>query len=288
MARSMVNSNSLRANHYFVQKRDNLVLKPKIIYAGAQVATDCNLNDFHEHPFCEILYVSEGEGIAVINKVEYKVQKGDLVLYNAKDDHNEYAENGKMSVIFFAVTNLHLPALQENFIRPEGTFPIVPTKEECEKIEGYFLELLQETRVQPLFYETMSQALVRTIIVNILRLISFQTNEIDSDDPFIKAKEYIDKNYHEPIKLDELCDSIYISKYYLSRNFKDHMGMSPIKYIIAKRIKEAKELLVDTDLLIKEIARKVGYEDEMYFSKIFKSNEGMSPIQYRNAMIKAR
>ena len=65
--------------------------------------------------------------------------------------------------------------------------------------------------------------------------------------------------------------------------FKSQTGVSPIKYLITRRMEEAQHLLRETDLPIRAIAEKVGYDDPAYFSQIFKRTVGSSPLSYRNS-----
>lgn len=97
----------------------------------------------------------------------------------------------------------------------------------------------------------------------------------------IEIKEYIDNNYTSKITLDELAEMFYLSKYYLVRLFKNQNGITPINYLIEKRIEYAKTLLLNTQLSVKELADKCGFDDYVYFSKIFKDRTGYSPTHFR-------
>ena len=94
-------------------------------------------------------------------------------------------------------------------------------------------------------------------------------------------KDYIDKNYRQAINLDTLSEAFYISKSYISHQFKKDMGMSPIDYLIKKRIEIACYLLLNTDDTVTEVAGQVGYENPLYFSALFKKHAGVSPTEYR-------
>lgn len=59
------------------------------------------------------------------------------------------------------------------------------------------------------------------------------------------------------------------------------MGVSPIQYLINKRIAHAKHLLSTSDMPIAKIATECGYDDPVYFSQVFKRITGYSPTEYR-------
>lgn len=92
---------------------------------------------------------------------------------------------------------------------------------------------------------------------------------------------YINENYSEKITLNAIADSVGFSKYYISRLFKQHMGVTIIDYLIKVRLDKAKELLGKGDYSIKQISFMIGYSDPNYFTWSFKKYLGVSPIKYR-------
>ena len=63
------------------------------------------------------------------------------------------------------------------------------------------------------------------------------------------------------------------------------MGVTPMNYIISKRMDNARKLLINTDKKIKDISNEVGYKDIYYFTKVFKKEIGVSPSEYRKQRI---
>ena len=92
---------------------------------------------------------------------------------------------------------------------------------------------------------------------------------------------YLDEHYTETISLDFLAEEFYISKYYLAREFKKEYGTTIIRYVLAKKITHAKELLRYSNSSIEEIARLCGMDDASYFNKVFKKMEGCTASEYR-------
>lgn len=93
--------------------------------------------------------------------------------------------------------------------------------------------------------------------------------------------KYMKEHYSEKITLISIADSVGFSKYYISRLFKQHMGVTIIDYLIKVRLDKAKELLAKGDYSIKQISFMVGYSDPNYFTWSFKKYLGISPIKYR-------
>lgn len=95
------------------------------------------------------------------------------------------------------------------------------------------------------------------------------------------ARKIIDYNFDAEITIGQISDALYVDPAYLARRFVQKYGISPKEYLLEKRISQAKRLLKETTLSVKEIAVSVGYVDQLYFSRIFKRKEAVSPLEYR-------
>lgn len=81
----------------------------------------------------------------------------------------------------------------------------------------------------------------------------------------------MEQNYLDPnLTMNVLAQHLQISTVMLSVEFKNTMEISPSNYLANLRIKKAKELLRETDMLVKEISLAVGYEDDHVFNRWFK------------------
>ena len=120
-------------------------------------------------------------------------------------------------------------------------------------------------------------------MVNACRAIRDQ-KEDQSNSAVKKAMLYIQENYSRDISLDDVSSQVNISPYYFSKLFKQETGGNFIEYLTEVRLRNARELLKDSGLSIKEICAESGYSDPNYFSRIFKKYEGVTPSEFRERL----
>ena len=80
--------------------------------------------------------------------------------------------------------------------------------------------------------------------------------------------------------ISDLAELVGMSEQRLSFCFNRAYGMRPMSFLIAQRLERAAQLL-ESDMLVKDVARAVGYEDPLYFSRLFKKHYGCSPSVMR-------
>ena len=100
------------------------------------------------------------------------------------------------------------------------------------------------------------------------------------------AIHYIHQNLHENVSLKQASQMCFISPSYFSRLFNKEMGDNFSSYVANLKMDQAKELLKTTDMLIREIAQDLGFNDQSYFIKQFRENEGTTPARFRRATSK--
>ncbi|SCY85030.1 two component transcriptional regulator, AraC family [Paenibacillus polysaccharolyticus] len=111
-----------------------------------------------------------------------------------------------------------------------------------------------------------------------------ERREQQDNTPIGEALAYIETHLGEPMTMRELADSLHLNSSYFSVLFKEQVGLNFSEYLMRKRVQRAKELLVQTNLPISEIAERVGYQTDKYFIKVFKSLENISPSKYRHSV----
>lgn len=95
-----------------------------------------------------------------------------------------------------------------------------------------------------------------------------------------RAKQAIHDNYEGALDMDRLARSLGASPNVFYRSFREHTGLSPLKYLTAARLEASLRLLADPDMSVAEAAHSVGYSDEYYFSRLFKKQMRLTPTEY--------
>jgi len=107
-----------------------------------------------------------------------------------------------------------------------------------------------------------------------------RTRQVE-DAVIARCQTWIAEHYEEPNPVTALVRLSGLAERSFKRRFQKATGMSPLEYVHALRIEEAKQMLEAGDETVEAIAHEVGYEDAAFFSRLFRRKVSLSPIQYR-------
>lgn len=105
--------------------------------------------------------------------------------------------------------------------------------------------------------------------------------QLYSGDDLKKVLNYIDRNIKRGVSLDMAAAYVGMSASYFSKFFKKYMGVNFITYVTDRKIEAAKDMLLNTDRPVVNIAYDLSYSETNYFSKTFKKKVGVTPTEYR-------
>ena len=110
----------------------------------------------------------------------------------------------------------------------------------------------------------------------------------NSEPPMItRAKEFIGKNQGEALSLGQVARAVNTSTFYFCKMFKKATGLNFTDYVSRTRIERAKNLLLNPNLRVSEIAFEVGFQSLTHFNRVFKKIVGESPTEYRGEVASA-
>ena len=97
----------------------------------------------------------------------------------------------------------------------------------------------------------------------------------------MSATEYMRENFASPLTLGDIAASAHISPSYFHLIFKNSIGVTPARYLLDVRMREAQKLLINTSLPLSEIAGMCGFDSQSYFTDVFRREEGVTPGKFR-------
>ena len=95
------------------------------------------------------------------------------------------------------------------------------------------------------------------------------------------AKQYMDENFDQGITVSEAASYVFLSQGYFTRAFRDEMGISPMNYLMKKRIEKACKLLRNNEIKVSAISLQSGFSSPQRFNVAFRKQMGMTPMDYR-------
>lgn len=103
----------------------------------------------------------------------------------------------------------------------------------------------------------------------------------------LQIQSYIREHRAEKLTLSKISEATFFSPSYIEALFHKEMDTSPIHFLLELRMEDAKRLLYEGVLQVKEVADVCGFSDYNYFVRIFHQYVGMTPLQYKRQFILA-
>ena len=239
----------------------------------------------HAHNHMELFYIVGGKGQFLIEDRLYPVDASKLVIINRNVNHTEIGvKEAPLQYIVMGIEGLELPAGDDS----NGQYVILGHFDESREIYSCIKNILREMELKKPGYEDICQAYTEILTIHLMRSIELSVPEESqhsaNNRQCAAAKRYIDLHFKEALTLDNLAEQVHMNKYYLSHAFKREYGVSPMNYMITRRIEESKYLLAETDLSTSHISQLLGFSSPSYFSQVFRRAENTSPMEYRQSI----
>ncbi|MCG7338903.1 AraC family ligand binding domain-containing protein [Staphylococcus sp. ACRSN] len=227
--------------------------------------------------------VTEGEGTFKCSGIEHKLKKGDMFLLK-KDEAVEYYPSFSKPWTYY-------------WLGMSGK-QIINYLNRCQIIDNYVIVNKDTSDIKKIIQtvcelsKTIGSQNASDILImqNLYHLVyklqelfpkTFSTEiEIINED-IQHAVDFINTNYNNNIMVVDVANHVNITRSHLFKLFKKNLNCSPKDYLTYIRMYHASQLLINTNLMICEIALKVGYKDPLLFSKIFTKHFEISASKYR-------
>ncbi len=255
------------------------------------------MTSYHLHNDYEIYFLIEGKRKYTIDNKHYIIHENSLVFINRNVLHQTFAINEPQHKRF--VLNFQKSCIpSEAYYLLQLLFENGPTILKVSLHEReLFLELLKGLQNEYITDQLDSSLYVKSLLTQLLiaskRLCNQQSVPFPAaigksgtkSDMVSSMIKYIHEHYGRSLSLPKLSHKFHLSEHYLCHIFREVTGCTIIQYINVVRINEARRLLLETNIKIRDIVTKIGFSNHVHFCRVFKKEVGTSPTQFREDYI---
>lgn len=236
----------------------------------------------HWHNYFEFEIIVSGKGIHTYNNTVYEVCGGSAYMMSYYDFHALTAITDiTLYSIHFEKTLLD-EKLAELLSASFNRFHCCFDSQSAQKLINRILRLEYESESSLPYGNIMIKNIVSEIVIEMIRKST--NTELSPTPPTVrKAMAFINENFRSPLSLYTLAKELSFSPNYLGHLLKHQTGMTFNEHLNAVRLKYACNLLLRSDMSIKEIAFESGYSTLEYFMYIFKKKTGITPGEFRKS-----
>ena len=238
----------------------------------------------HLHYHVEIVYMKEGNSVAIVDGQEYKLPPDSLLVVFPNRPHTYVSDEIERYMIAIVSPNI-MPEVVRLFDCYEPKTPIIENVSEHPDLKQ-ILELMlafsskeNDGRRNDVIRRGYTAALMGLIF----KYLPTEKNNVECSRAMRMVIDYCVRNYNRELSLGLLSEELHMSKYYISHLFGKEFNMKFNDYINSLRVSAACRLLCDTGKSITEISEEVGFATARTFNRAFSKQYKLSPTEYRQA-----
>lgn len=250
------------------------------------------ISDLHYHDELEFLNIHSGRLSCRVDGVDYFAEAGEIVFVNAGIPHEtfSYDDTTRYTLVQFR---------ESQFVNTEIR-KIIKYSVKFQSWEGAPVRILHSEDLSRALEDIVTECegaarayeiLVRSHILRIIGTLYREKILYDGEEAFatdavqkiLPALTYINTNYQEDIRLENMSALLGFDRSYFCRIFKLATGATFTEYLNFVRICKAEKLLATTSDTVLDISADVGFSSVSYFNRIFKKYKNSSPGIYRSA-----
>ncbi len=260
------------------------------VYYSEAPETDLNM---HVHDCCEMFLCLSGGSTVLIDGEAYEATDGDLFVLNQFEPHKVTSTPNAIFARF--ALQIHPEYLAKNSTKETDLSQCFYARKEDmpHKITLNDKEIAEIERLFILFRtnntfgdDILKNAAVNTLLVLVNQYFQKRKKSVAQDDKkndtMHDVIQYINRHFHEDLTLEMLAKKSFVSVNQLCKLFKKQFGTTVAKYVMSKRICEAKKMLAQGKS-VSEAAASCGFSDYANFIRVFKKFVGISPGKYHKA-----
>ena len=270
----------------------------------------------HHHDSFEFTYILSGNMYQIVEGKRYYYPPGSCCLMNRHTLHTEDARSTDFYCIFFSLSKEYVKALLDqenimlfplekrrldnlifNFMKSNletahantkdflDFIPLITEDEQKDMVHHIFEEMLKTMlspyngatyHLQDLFFQLID-ILCNTRYYNVTHV----TAQSSMESMLFSRINQVLKEHNGRISTSEIAELLNYDGSYLGRIVKSFTGQSLFDYSVTFTMKEARELLINSELSVSEIMNRLDFSNRTHFYKLFKEHYGVTPLQYR-------
>ncbi|MDF2721162.1 MAG: AraC family transcriptional regulator [Paenibacillus sp.] len=224
----------------------------------------------HRHRCYELVYYIAGSGSTRLSDTEYRYEPNTYTIIPPGMPHDERRlDQTDVIWIGFNLPGGDWPKLAQGLFRDTAA-----------SILSALLSMKTELQEKQNYYAQKLNLRVSDIVFDHLRTVS-PGGSSGTNDNLLYTRTFIDENFNQKIAIEDLADIAGYSYHHYRHLFKKKFGVSPIRYLMDKRMEKARSMLRCTDLSITTIAMQCGFSNDAQFCTLFKREIGETPRSYR-------
>lgn len=247
-------------------------------------ASKYNFETAHRHNFHELLIFEKGGGRHDIDFRTYEAKKGAVHFVASDNVHLMMRDKDSKGISFQFTTDYFPQELIAQLPFSKTTQVLQLSSAEFRHVSNISKQIREEYAAGKPYYERIIRSHMQALMLFLLRIYQDHNPEMDMStlpEHLISFMQLIKERCTEHLTVEQYAEKLNISAKHLIDLSKKHTGKTPLQHIREYMITEAKRLLYNTALSVKEIAYKLNFDEPANFSKYFKSVSGYTPLAYR-------
>lgn len=224
--------------------------------------------------YYEFEYFPESGGVSIINNQAYAITQGN-VLVAAPGYIRHSILHFKAYYVHFSTDNPALQTILNSLPHVSGF------GEDSLKMERLFKQVIQHFHYADPVHMLYAESKLLELVFRLANQNVTEETRNAYSPIVLQAIEYIDRNYKEDIKLEDISNAVGLTPVYLHKLFFKTTGQTPHKLLLEKRLSMAKELLAGSDMSLVNVAAESGFSSQSYFNAVFKKHCGVTPLTFR-------
>lgn len=293
-------SNNIKSKQSIIYKSDNFHGDRSVVISSKQLQSlnlansykDLYLTDIGYYPNAKnhyrnrakgnnehiLIYCTKGQGYIQIENQSYHLLPNTFFIIEKGQAHSYKAsETAPWSIYWLHFGGSKCQNFRNQFNK---TIAIEPNKNARLDDRIYLFNEMLNVLESGLTQETVefSYLYLQSLIASFFYIKTYRAAKgYKSTDPVDQCIHFMQENIHQLLKNNDIANHVKLSTSHLTMLFRHKTGASPINFFIGLKMQEAIRLLSNQNMLVKEVAYKLGYNDPFYFSRIFTKHIGVCP-----------